>query len=30
MRLLEVKRMECEEYRLQVTPYEIQKFLPIL
>jgi glutamine synthetase len=30
MRLLEVKRTECEEYRLQVTPYEIQKFLPIL
>ena len=29
-RLLEVKRAEFEEYRLQVTPYEIEKFLPIL
>jgi glutamine synthetase len=29
-RLLEVKRAEFEEYRLQVTPYELQKFLPIL
>ena len=29
-RLLNVKRMEFEEYRLQVTPYEIEKFLPIL
>ena len=29
-RLLQVKRAEFEEYRLQVTPYEIQKFLPIL
>jgi glutamine synthetase len=29
-RLLEVKRAEFEEYRLQVTPYEIQKFLPVL
>jgi hypothetical protein len=27
---LQVKRAEFEEYRLQVTPYEIQKFLPIL
>ncbi len=29
-RLLELKRAEFEEYRLQVTPYELQKFLPIL
>jgi len=29
-RLLELKRAEFEEYRLQVTPYEVQKFLPIL
>ena len=29
-RLLQVKRAEFEEYRLQVTPYEIQEFLPIL
>jgi glutamine synthetase len=29
-RLLNVKREEWEEYRMQVTPYEIQKFLPIL
>jgi glutamine synthetase len=30
MRLLEVKRTEFEDYRVQVTPYEIQKYLPIL
>ena len=29
-RLLELKRAEFEEYRLQVSPYEIQKFLPTL
>ncbi len=29
-RLLELKRAEFQEYRLQVSPYEIQKFLPIL
>jgi glutamine synthetase len=29
-RLLELKRAEFEEYRFQVTPYELQKFLPIL
>ncbi|MCA1718187.1 MAG: glutamine synthetase family protein [Actinobacteria bacterium] len=29
-RLLELKRAEFDEYRLQVTPWEIQKFLPIL
>jgi glutamine synthetase len=29
-RLLELKRAEFEEYRLQVTPWELQKFLPIL
>lgn len=29
-RLLEVKREEWEEYRVQVTPYEINKYLPIL
>jgi glutamine synthetase len=29
-RLLEVKRAEFEDYRVQVTPYELQKYLPIL
>lgn len=29
-RLLALKREEFEEYRLQVTPYEVEKFLPIL
>jgi glutamine synthetase len=29
-RLLELKREEFEDYRVQVTPYELQKFLPIL
>jgi len=29
-RLLEVKRAEFEEYRVQVTPHEIMKYLPIL
>ncbi|HEX2097716.1 MAG TPA: hypothetical protein VHF46_01490 [Rubrobacteraceae bacterium] len=29
-RLLNVKREEFEEHRLQVTPYQIEKFLPIL
>ncbi len=29
-RLLEVKRAEFEDYRVQVTPYEIQKYLPVL
>jgi glutamine synthetase len=29
-RLLELKRAEFEDYRVQVTPYEIQKYLPIL
>ena len=29
-RLLNVKREEWEDYRVQVTPYEIQKYLPIL
>jgi len=29
-RLLQLKREEFEEYRMQVTPYEIEKFLPIL
>ncbi|MDP9426138.1 MAG: glutamine synthetase family protein [Actinomycetota bacterium] len=29
-RLLNVKREEWDEYRMQVTPYEIQKYLPIL
>ena len=28
--LLELKRAEFEDYRVQVTPYEIQKYLPIL
>ncbi len=29
-RLLEVKRAEFEDYRVQVTPYELKNFLPIL
>ncbi|HVF02659.1 MAG TPA: glutamine synthetase family protein [Rubrobacteraceae bacterium] len=29
-RLLNVKREEWDEYRMQVTPYEIQKYLPVL
>jgi glutamine synthetase len=29
-RLLEVKRAEFEDYRVQVTPYEIEKYLPVL
>jgi glutamine synthetase len=29
-RLLNVKREEWEDYRVQVTPYELQKYLPIL
>jgi glutamine synthetase len=29
-RLLELKREEFEDYRVQVTPYEIQKYLPVL
>ncbi|MBX6763730.1 MAG: glutamine synthetase [Rubrobacteraceae bacterium] len=29
-RLLNLKREEWEDYRIQVTPYELQKFLPIL
>jgi glutamine synthetase len=29
-RLLQLKREEFEEYRVQVTPYEIEKFLPVL
>ncbi len=29
-RLLNVKREEWEDYRIQVTPYELQKFLPVL
>ncbi|WP_273846274.1 glutamine synthetase family protein [Rubrobacter calidifluminis] len=29
-RLLNLKREEWEDYRIQVTPYELQKFLPVL
>jgi glutamine synthetase len=29
-RLLELKRQEFEDYRVQVTPYEIQRYLPVL
>ncbi|CAN5875415.1 type I glutamate--ammonia ligase [soil metagenome] len=29
-RLLDLKREEFEDYRIQVTPYELEKFLPIL
>lgn len=29
-RLLNLKREEFEDYRVQVTPYELEKFLPVL
>ncbi|CAN5308117.1 type I glutamate--ammonia ligase [soil metagenome] len=29
-RLLNVKREEWDEYRMQVTPYEIQRYMPVL
>jgi len=29
-RFVEIKRQEWEDYRVQVTPYEIEQFLPIL
>jgi glutamine synthetase len=29
-RFIEIKRQEWEDYRVQVTPYEIENFLPIL
>ncbi len=29
-RFIEIKRLEWEDYRVQVTPYEIEQFLPIL
>src|SRR3954466_8583138 len=29
-RFVEIKRQEWDEYRVQVTPYEIENFLPIL
>src|SRR3954454_25232468 len=29
-RFVEIKRSEWEDYRVQVTPYEIEQFLPIL
>ena len=29
-RFIEVKRQEWEEYRVQVTPWEIDRFLPVL
>ena len=29
-RLLQLKREEFEDYRVQVTPYELEKFLPVL
>ena len=29
-RFIEIKRQEWEEYRVQVTPWEIEKFLPVL
>ncbi|BBL78579.1 Glutamine synthetase [Rubrobacter xylanophilus DSM 9941] len=29
-RLLQLKREEFEEYRVQVTPYELQRYLPVL
>jgi glutamine synthetase len=29
-RFIEIKRQEWEDYRVRVTPYEIEQFLPIL
>ena len=29
-RFIEIKRKEWEDYRVQVTPYEIEQFLPVL
>ncbi len=29
-RFIEVKRQEWEDYRVQVTPWEIDRFLPVL
>ncbi len=29
-RFIELKRAEWEEYRIQLTPYETRKYLPIL
>jgi glutamine synthetase len=29
-RFIEIKRQEWEEYRVQVTPWEVERFLPIL
>ena len=29
-RFIEIKRQEWDEYRVQVTPYEIENFLPVL
>jgi glutamine synthetase len=29
-RFIEIKRQEWEDYRVQVTPFEIENFLPIL
>ena len=29
-RFIEIKRAEWEDYRLQVTPWEIEQFLPVL
>jgi glutamine synthetase len=29
-RFIEIKRQEWDDYRVQVTPYEIENFLPVL
>ena len=29
-RFVEIKRKEWEDYRVQVTPFEVQQFLPVL
>ena len=29
-RFVEIKRQEWDDYRVQVTPYEIEQFLPVL
>jgi glutamine synthetase len=29
-RFVEIKRQEWDEYRVQVTPFEIEQFLPVL
>ena len=29
-RFVDIKRAEWEDYRVQITPYEIERYLPVL